>query len=98
MSLHLLLVDDHTMFRAGLRALLHARFPDAVLTEAGDGAAAIKSADELKPDLIILDLHLPDQNGLDVSRQLQARIPSAKIIMLSGDLDLSYVSEALKVG
>lgn len=96
--MRLLLVDDHAMFRAGLRSLLQARYPDAGFAEAGDGAAAIKSADELKPDLIFLDLHLPDQNGIDVSRQIRSGTPSAKIIMLSGELELSYVSAALEAG
>ncbi|MGO8678161.1 MAG: response regulator [Limisphaerales bacterium] len=98
MSLRLLVVDDHTMFRAGLRSLLQARYPDAALAEAGDGAAAIQRADEHKPDVIILDLHLPDQNGLAVARQMLARSPSVRIIVLSAEPNLSYVKEALEAG
>jgi DNA-binding NarL/FixJ family response regulator len=98
MSLSLLLVDDHAMFRAGLRSLLQSRYPDAALAEAGDGAAAIQRADEQKPDVVILDLHLPDQNGLEVARQILARSPSAKIIVISAEMNLSYATEALEAG
>jgi DNA-binding NarL/FixJ family response regulator len=98
MSIRLLLVDDHAMFRAGLRSLLQSRYPEAALAEAGDGAAAIQRADELKPDVIILDLHLPDGNGLEVARQILARSPAARIIVLSAEPNLSYASEALEAG
>jgi DNA-binding NarL/FixJ family response regulator len=98
MGLRLLLVDDHAMFRAGLRSLLHSLYPDAALAEAGDGAAAIERAEEQKPDVIILDLHLPDRSGLDVARQILARSPSARIIILSGEPNLSYARESLEAG
>ena len=98
MGTRVLLVDDHTMFRAGLRSLMQSRYPDSTLTEAGDGATAIQRAEELKPDVVILDLHLPDQNGLQVCRLILARVPSAKVIILSGEPNLSYVNEALQAG
>ena len=98
MGLRFLIVDDHAMFRIGIRLLLQSRYPDAELAEADDGATAIQRAIELKPDLLIVDLHLPDQDGIEVSRQILAGAPSAKIVILSADLDLSHVNEALKAG
>lgn len=86
------------MFRGGLRSLLQSRYPDAELAEAGDGAAAIRCAEEFKPDLIILDIHLPDQSGIAVAREVMAHVPSAKVIILSAEPDLRYVKEALKAG
>jgi DNA-binding NarL/FixJ family response regulator len=97
-NMKMLLVDDHALFRAGLRSLLQSRYPDAELVEAGDGAAAISRAEELKPDLVILDLHLPDQDGLDVCTRIRAGLPSVKIIILSGDLNLTYLDRALETG
>ncbi len=98
MGFSLLLVDDHALFRAGLRSLLTVHCPDAVLAEAGDGAAAISAAAERKPDLVILDLNLPDQNGLEVARQIVVHSPGSRIIILSADSDLYYVKEALEIG
>jgi DNA-binding NarL/FixJ family response regulator len=98
MVTRILLVDDHPMFRSGLRSLLQSRCPETELTEAGDGAAAIKCAEALKSDLIILDIHLPDQNGIEVARQLLARMPATKIIILSAEANLAYVSQALQAG
>jgi DNA-binding NarL/FixJ family response regulator len=98
MNPRFLLVDDHAIFRAGLRAMIQSRYADAELAEAGDAAAAVKLAEDLKPDLIVMDIHLPDQNGLETSRQILAHSPSAKIIILSAEPDLSYVKDALKTG
>lgn len=98
MGLRFLIVDDHAMFRIGIRLLLQSRYPDAELAEADDGATAVQRANELKPDLLIVDLHLPDQDGIEVSRRILACAPAAKIVILSADLDLSHVNEALKAG
>ena len=98
MGTRFLLVDDHAIFRAGVRSLIESRHPDAELAEAGDGAAAIALAEEQEPNVIVIDLHLPDQNGIEVSRQILARSASARIIIISGESNLSYVHEALKAG
>jgi DNA-binding NarL/FixJ family response regulator len=93
-----LLVDDHAMFRAGLRSLLKSLYPDAEFRETGDGTGALIGVQEFKPDLMLLDLHLPDQSGLQVARQVLAGSARIKIIVLSGESELSYVQEALKTG
>jgi len=98
MNNRFLLVDDHAMFRVGLRMVLHAHYPDAEIAEAADAATAIQSAQERKPDWVILDLHLPDQNGLEVMRRLLAILPSTKIIISSEEADFSYVTQTLKSG
>lgn len=96
--MQVLLVDDHPMFRAGLRLLIQSHYPVAAIVEAGTAAAAIAQAGELKPDLIILDLHLPDGNGIEAARQILTRLPSSKIIILSAEPSLAYVTEALQAG
>lgn len=98
MSACFLLVDDHALFRAGLRALLATHFPEVACLETGDGEGAIARARELNPDLIILDLHLPDRNGLDVARQILDRSQPPRILILSAEADLSFAVRALQEG
>jgi len=96
--MRILLVDDHAMFRGGARSILQARYPDAVIAEAGSGTAALALISEFKPDVVIMDLHLPDGDGIEVTARLLAELPSTKIIMVSGESDLAYVDQALQKG
>jgi DNA-binding NarL/FixJ family response regulator len=99
MSTRILLVDDHAMFRAGARLLLQALPDDVVVVgESSTGAAAIDLARELNPDIVLLDLHLPDLSGLEDARQLLARCPALKIIILSAESELSFINQALEAG
>lgn len=79
----LMIVDDHTMFREGLRAVLE-RQPDFVLVgEAGSAAAAVRMADELRPDVILMDLHLGQDNGVAATEAILARHPQIRVIALT---------------
>ena len=98
MGTTILLVDDHNIFRAGLRSLLQFQDPSAIILEAADGATARQIDQESNPDLIVLDLQLPDQHGMEVARHILARRPEAKVIILSGEPDLSYAGEAYSTG
>lgn len=86
------------MFSAGLRSLLQLHFSEPLIAETTNGAAALACLEDLKPDIVIIDLHLPDQNGIAVSRQILQRQPSARLIMISGDSNLAHASEALQAG
>ena len=89
-SLRILLVDDHEVVRLGLATLLE-DVPDVILAgEAGSGKEALQVCESLEPDLVILDIRLPDQSGVEVCRQISARWPQIKVIILT-----SYVSEDL---
>jgi DNA-binding NarL/FixJ family response regulator len=96
--MRILLVDDHAMFSAGTRRLLLSYYADAEIAEAKSGEAAMERVKEFKPEAVIMDLHLPDGDGIEVSARILEHLPSAKIILLSGDSDLSYVDRALKKG
>jgi DNA-binding NarL/FixJ family response regulator len=99
MRLNILLVDDHRMFREGLRLMIGREFPDAsVVGEADTVADALRCARELRPDLVVMDIHLPDGSGLEASRQILAEIPAARIVVLSAEPSLQYVREALRTG
>lgn len=99
MSLNILLVDDHRMFREGLVLLLGREVPEAkVVGEVGTAAAAFECARALRPDLIVMDVHLPDRDGLTTSAQILAEIPGSKIIILSAEPNLGFVKQALRMG
>lgn len=95
----ILLVDDHRIFREGLRLLITREFPTATIVgEAGDVPSAIAMVDELTPELVIMDIHMPKGNGIEASRQIRAEHPETHIIILSAETDLNFVREALRAG
>lgn len=98
MSITLLLVDDHTILRQGLKLLLQNEQDIAVIAEAANGLEAIQQARELHPDVVVMDLNMPEMNGIEASRQILNDNPAIKIIILSMTLDQTCVSEALKAG
>jgi two-component system NarL family response regulator len=97
-NLRILLVDDHRMLREGLRALLSRETGYSVVAEAGDGDGALKAVRRDPPDLIVLDVHLPDMSGIEVARRILAVFPEVKVIMLSSDHSHNCVHEALLAG
>jgi len=94
----LLLVDDHAVVRAGIRALLNAAADFVVVGEAGTGGEALAEARRLQPDFILLDLTLPDGNGLDLLPRLQLAAPGAKVIVLTMHEGEDYFFRALQGG
>ena len=97
-AIRILVVDDHGMMRKGLRSLLSEPDGLTVVGEASDGASALEQVRALAPQVVIMDIHLPDQDGVTISRQILTEFPSIKIIVLSGDSSLSLVQEALEAG
>ena len=96
--IRVLVVDDHAVLRAGLKLLLEAEEGIEPVGEAGTAREAIFQARALKPDLILLDVRLPDQTGIDVVPQLLHENPDVKILILSMEDDPRYVREAFAVG
>lgn len=95
MPLRILLAEDHLMVRQGLRALLE-REAFEVAGEAADGHQAVRLAQDLRPDVAILDLAMPLLNGLDAAREILKVSPSTKIILLTVHTEDQYVLEALR--
>ena len=94
----ILLAEDHIVVRQGLRALLEQEPDFQVVGETGDGLQAVQLADELKPDVVVLDLILPGLIGLEVAREVKQRQPQTQIVILSMYSDMGYVFEAFKNG
>jgi DNA-binding NarL/FixJ family response regulator len=92
------LVDDHPIVRQGLRTLLEAEDNCRVIGEAADGLAAIDLIARLRPNVAILDLQMPDLNGLEVARRSREKAPETRVIILSMHADEPFVVEALRHG
>jgi len=98
MNAKVLLVDDHPMLRRGLREAV-ARQPHlTVVGEASTGALALTLARELTPDLVVMDIHLPDIDGIEVTRQMLKATPALKIVIFSAETSRPYVDQALQSG
>jgi two-component system, NarL family, response regulator NreC len=94
----ILLADDHTIVRQGLRFLIEATTEFRVIGEAADGMEAIQMVESLVPDVLIVDIMMPKLNGLQVARQVRATNPDTHIIVLSMYDTEAYVAEALQAG
>jgi DNA-binding NarL/FixJ family response regulator len=98
MSIKVLLVDDHTIMRQGLKSLLKNEADFEVIAEAANGLEAVRLAREFTPDVIVMDMTMPEMNGIEASRQILEENPAIRIIILSMVLDRTCVAEALKSG
>ena len=94
----ILLADDHTVMRAGLRLLLERHETFEVIGEAADGREAVQIAAEQKPAVVVMDVAMPHLNGVEAARQILSRNPDIAIVMLSMHSDESYVLRSLKAG
>jgi DNA-binding NarL/FixJ family response regulator len=94
----ILLADDHTIVRQGLRKLLEERPDWEVIAEAGDGREAVRLAEQQKPDVAILDVAMPLLNGIEATRQITKRVPSTRVLVLSMHADEAYVTQILQAG
>jgi two-component system response regulator NreC len=98
MSIKVLIADDHQIIREGLCAMLEKEHDIKVIGEAVDGRMTERMARELAPDVIIMDLSMPDLNGIEATRQIVAELPGVKIIALSMHDDRRFVLNMLKAG
>ena len=94
----ILIADDHRITRQGLRSLLEKESDMEVVAEAQDGRTAVELAKKLLPDVVIMDVSMPDLNGIEATRQIVSRCKGVKIIALSMHSDTLFVTEMLKGG
>jgi two-component system, NarL family, response regulator NreC len=98
MSVRIILADDHKIVRDGLRALLANQPGMNVIAEADNGRETVRLARDLSPDLVIMDIGMPDLNGIDATRQITAELPEVKIIALSMHSDRRFVVQMFRAG
>src|SRR5688572_15061531 len=96
--LRLLLVDDHALFREGLISLLSYQDDFAVVGEAEDAESALEQARALKPDIVLMDVELPGEDGVTATQRLKLEMPSVTVVMLTVHDDSQTLFEAIKVG
>jgi len=98
MGVKILLADDHEIVLDGLQNLLSKEIDVEVVGEVKDGRQAVRTAEELEPDIIIMDITMPSLNGIEATRQIIDSLPDTKIIVLSMHTGREFISEALQAG
>lgn len=97
-KIRIVIADDHAVLRSGLKALLNCSPHFEVTGEAGDGLEALKMVEELKPDVLILDLSMPDMNGVDCLKEIRSRHLSCRVLVLTMYDDEEYIKEVMRAG
>ncbi|MCJ7578592.1 MAG: response regulator transcription factor [candidate division Zixibacteria bacterium] len=97
-KIRLLVADDHKIFRQGIKKLLEEEKDLQVVGEAKDGREAVKKAEELKPDIVLMDVAMADLNGMEATRQIKKALPDTKILMLTMHKNEEYVLQSFQAG
>ena len=97
-KIKVMIVDDHAILRMGLASLLNAKKDIEVVGEASSGAATLKKAPKLKPDVIVMDLMMPEMDGAETTRRLKALMPEARILILTTFGTADGIAHALEAG
>jgi len=98
MSIKILLADDHRIMREGLRSLIENEPDMEVVAEAADGRTTVRLAEEVSPDVAVIDITMPELNGIEASSQIAARAPHIKVLALSMHSDEHFVTGMLRAG
>jgi two-component system, NarL family, response regulator NreC len=96
--IRILLTDDHTVLRSGLRALLSAQPDMEVAGEAAEGSEALRLAQAIRPDVVVMDIGMPGVGGIDATARIRRELPATKVLILSMHDDQGYLRQALRAG
>lgn len=98
MTTKIVIIDDHQLFREGVKRILEFEKSFQVVSEGDDGCEALRLVEEFQPDVVIMDINMPQKNGIEATRELVEKYPNTKIIILSIHDDENYVTHALQTG
>ena len=93
-----LIIDDHPLFREGLKSLLAQHSWFEVVGEAGSGQEGLKKTKKLKPDLVLVDISLPDKSGIDLTRAIRELLPNTRVVIVSMHSRVDYIADAFRAG
>lgn len=96
--IRILLADDHAVVRQGFKMILSAQADMEIVGEAGNGREAVELAEQLRPDIVVMDVSMPELNGIEATRRLGTSVPHARVVALSMHKDSVYVREILRAG
>jgi DNA-binding NarL/FixJ family response regulator len=95
---NILIIDDHPLFREGLKAIIERDAHFEVVGEAGNGREGLRIAKRLEPDLVLVDISLPDQSGIQLTREIRTLLPKTRILIISMHSKIDYIAEAFQAG
>ncbi|OIU67672.1 response regulator [Rossellomorea aquimaris] len=98
MSTNIVIIDDHQLFREGVKRILEFEASFNVVAEGDDGSEAMNLVETHEPDVVLMDINMPETNGVEATRELMDKYPETKVIILSIHDDENYVNHALKTG
>jgi DNA-binding NarL/FixJ family response regulator len=99
MSLRILVADDHKLFRQGLISLMKAHEESVeVVGEAATGSDTVRLTEQLRPDVVLMDIFMPDGDGLEATREITARFPETPVVMLTSSEDDEHLFDAVRLG